>query len=313
MTNVNTVREQLHQTALKAPSSSGVYLWRDSKETVIYVGKAKNLKRRLASYFAGNKDIKTRLLVSHAKTIEYITTANEYEAFLLENNLIKKYNPRYNINLKDGKSYPVLRITNEDYPRLFKTRSIVRDGSTYFGPYPDAGALDTFIDTLFQIYPIRHCKTLRKRDAPSLYYHIGQCSAPCCGKITKDQLEILRLLVKQQKKMAEQAIPTYNEFIFSDTEFHNIIVAATGNSLLRSLVDELRDKIKRTGINSLYSRINRVHEAAQEHETIVNALRLGDVEKAAAAMETHLNICYTSAYSYIVSGAADRAGSDPVL
>ena len=134
-----------------------------------------------------------------------------------------------------------------------------------------------------------------------------------CGKITKDQLEILRLLVKQQKKMAEQAIPTYNEFIFSDTEFHNIIVAATGNSLLRSLVDELRDKIKRTGINSLYSRINRVHEAAQEHETIVNALRLGDVEKAAAAMETHLNICYTSAYSYIVSGAADRAGSDPVL
>ncbi len=186
MTNVNTVREQLHQTALKAPSSSGVYLWRDSKETVIYVGKAKNLKRRLVSYFAGNKDIKTQLLVSHAKTIEYITTANEYEAFLLENNLIKKYNPRYNINLKDGKSYPVLRITNEDYPRLFKTRSIVRDGSTYFGPYPDAGALDTFIDTLFQIYPIRHCKTLRKRDAPSLYYHIGQCSAPCCGKITKE-------------------------------------------------------------------------------------------------------------------------------
>ena len=90
MTNANTVRESLHQTALKAPSSSGVYLWRDSKENIIYVGKAKNLKHRLASYFAGNKDIKTRLLVSNAKSIEYITTANEYEAFLLENNLIKK-------------------------------------------------------------------------------------------------------------------------------------------------------------------------------------------------------------------------------
>ena len=186
MTNANTVRESLHQTALKAPSSSGVYLWRDSKENIIYVGKAKNLKHRLASYFAGNKDIKTRLLVSNAKSIEYITTANEYEAFLLENNLIKKHSPRYNINLKDGKSYPVLRITNEDFPRLFKTRNIIRDGSTYFGPYPDAGALDQFVDALFRIYPIRHCKTLKKRDSPCLYYHIGQCSAPCCGNISKD-------------------------------------------------------------------------------------------------------------------------------
>ncbi len=186
MANINAVRENLHKTALQAPTSSGVYLWRDSQENVIYVGKAKNLKHRLASYFSGNKDIKTRLLISNAQSIEYITTANEYEAFLLENNLIKKYNPRYNISLKDGKSYPVLRITNEAYPRLFKTRNAVRDGSTYFGPYPDADALDTFIDALFGIYPIRRCKTLRKRDAPCLYYHIGQCSAPCCGKISKD-------------------------------------------------------------------------------------------------------------------------------
>ena len=93
----------MHQTALKAPESSGVYLWRNLQETVIYVGKAKNLKNRLSSYFSGHKDIKTRLLVSRAASIEYITTANEYEAFLLENNLIKKYTPRYNINLKDGK------------------------------------------------------------------------------------------------------------------------------------------------------------------------------------------------------------------
>ena len=186
MANINAAREILHKTALQAPTSSGVYLWRDSQENVIYVGKAKNLKHRLTSYFSGNKDIKTRLLISNAQSIEYITTENEYEAFLLENNLIKKYNPRYNINLKDGKSYPVLRITNEAYPRLFKTRNAVRDGSTYFGPYPDAGALDTFIDALFRIYPIRRCKTLRKLDSPCLYYHIGQCSAPCCGKISKD-------------------------------------------------------------------------------------------------------------------------------
>ena len=161
-------------------------MWRNPQDDVIYVGKAKNLKNRLSSYFSGKKDIKTRLLISSAKSIEYITTANEYEAFLLENNLIKKYSPKYNIDLKDGKSYPVLRITNEDFPRLFKTRHILHDGSTYFGPYPDATALDTFIDTLYQIYPLRHCKKFVKKDSPCLYYHMGQCKAPCCGKISKE-------------------------------------------------------------------------------------------------------------------------------
>lgn len=208
-----SIREILHQTALEAPSVSGVYLWRNAENTVIYVGKAKNLKNRLSSYFAGNKDLKTRLLVSAADSIEYITTENEYEAFLLENNMIKKYSPRYNINLKDGKSYPVIRITNEDFPRLFKTRNILHDGSTYFGPYPDAGALDSFIDTLYQIYPLRHCKVLRQRESPCLYYHIGQCKAPCCSRISKESYneffgEITRLLegkgVETRKKLEEE-------------------------------------------------------------------------------------------------------------
>lgn len=197
--STNTVRETLHQTALKAPSSSGVYLWRNPEGTVIYVGKAKNLKNRLSSYFSGNKDIKTRLLISHAQSIEYIKTANEYEAFLLENNLIKNYTPKYNINLKDGKSYPVLRITKEQFPRLFKTRNVVHDGSTYFGPFPDVGALDTFIETLYRIYPLRHCKKFKKREAPCMYYHIGRCKAPCCSKISEQSYkeffgEIFQLL-----------------------------------------------------------------------------------------------------------------------
>ena len=217
---INNQREILHQTALKAPSSSGVYMWRNPKGSVIYVGKAKNLKNRLSSYFAGNKDIKTRLLISHAQSIEYITTANEYEAFLLENNLIKKYTPKYNICLKDGKSYPVLRITNEDFPKLFKTRQIVQDGSTYFGPYPDANALDTFIETLYKIYPLRHCRTLRQRETPCLYYHIKQCKAPCCNKIDresynsiigeikellegKDETAIEKLTARMKKEAAE--------------------------------------------------------------------------------------------------------------
>ena len=209
MNSTNTAREKLHETARKAPSSSGVYLWRNPQETVIYVGKAKNLKNRLCSYFSGNKDIKTRLLISRAQSIEYITTANEYEAFLLENNLIKKYSPRYNINLKDGKSYPVLRVTNEKFPRVFKTRQMIQDGSLYFGPFPDVTALDTFIDTLYKLYPLRHCKQFKERDYPCLYYHIGRCKAPCCKKIDKDSYnayigEISELLEGKGKETEEK-------------------------------------------------------------------------------------------------------------
>lgn len=157
-------------------------MWRNEGGTIIYVGKAKNLKNRLTSYFSGKKDIKTRLLISRAKSIEYITTGNEYEAFLLENNLIKKHNPRYNICLKDGKSYPVLKITKEKFPRLYKTRNVARDGSLYFGPFPDAAALDTFIETLYDIYPLRHCKKFRQKDSGCLYYHMGKCLGPCFKK-----------------------------------------------------------------------------------------------------------------------------------
>ena len=197
----------LHETALKAPQSSGVYLWRNEEGTIIYVGKAKNLKNRLCSYFSGQRTVQTRLLVSRAASIEYITTANEYEALLLENNLIKQHSPRYNICLKDGKSYPVLRVTKEDFPKIFRTRRILQDGSLYFGPYPNVNALDTFIENIYRLYPVRHCRTLHKRETPCLYYHMKQCKAPCCGKIGKEEYnnyieEITALLSGQ----AEQAV-----------------------------------------------------------------------------------------------------------
>lgn len=209
----NSAWENLHQTALKAPQTSGVYLWLNSEDVVIYVGKAKNLKNRLTSYFTGQRTLKTKLLVDSAKRIEYITTNNEYEALILENNLIKKYNPRYNINLKDGKSYPVLRITNEEFPKIFRTRRILQDGSTYYGPFPDVNSLDFFLESVFKIYPLRHCRIFRKRDTPCLYYHIKQCKAPCCKKITKEEYniyidEIKELLNGNEKnvvqKMTEQ-------------------------------------------------------------------------------------------------------------
>lgn len=183
------MREKLHATALDAPKTPGVYLWKDETGGVIYVGKAKSLKNRLSSYFTSNRDIKTRILVSRAHSIEYITCDNEYEALLLENTLIKKYTPRYNINLKDGKTYPVIRITPEEFPRVYRTRTIKNDGARYFGPFPNVVALDQFLDFVKRSYRFRQCRVLKKRTAPCLYFHIGRCSAPCCGKITAEEYQ----------------------------------------------------------------------------------------------------------------------------
>lgn len=196
----------LHAIALNAPASSGVYLWKNNAGIIIYVGKAKSLKNRLSSYFNSNKDIKTRLLVSQATTIEYIQTNNEYEALLLENTLIKKHNPKYNISLKDGKTYPMLKLTNEPFPRLYRTRIIRNDGSKYFGPFPNVNNIDAFLDFVKKNYKLHQCKVLRKRRSPCLYYHIGRCDAPCCCKISEEEYgkairEILAILTGNSRKM----------------------------------------------------------------------------------------------------------------
>ncbi|MCL2190576.1 MAG: excinuclease ABC subunit UvrC [Treponema sp.] len=175
--------ESLKAAARDAPRLPGVYLWKDEAGQIIYVGKAKSLRDRLGSYFSKAKDIKTATLVRHAAGIETIIVPSEYEALLLENTLIKQHSPRYNINLKDGKSYPVIRVTNEDFPRVFRTRRIVEDGSLYFGPFPDLKKVDAMLDLIDKLFPLRKCRRLQKRTGPCMYYHIGQCEAPCCGKI----------------------------------------------------------------------------------------------------------------------------------
>jgi excinuclease ABC subunit C len=177
---------RLRALARSAPQAPGVYIMRSSEGEIIYVGKAKVLRNRLSSYFSGRKDVKTRHLVSRIESIEWILAASEYEALLLENTLIKKHTPKYNINLKDGKSYPSVRVTNEDFPRIFRTRRIIHDGSLYFGPFPSAEILDTYLDLVKKIFPLRRCQTMRKRENPCMYYHIGRCSGPCAGKISKE-------------------------------------------------------------------------------------------------------------------------------
>ncbi|MCL2479128.1 MAG: GIY-YIG nuclease family protein, partial [Treponema sp.] len=155
--------EILRSTAKNAPHEAGVYIWRDTERRIIYVGKAKNLKNRLNSYFAGGKDVKTTALIRHACSIETIITANEYEALLLENTLIKQHSPKYNINLKDGKTYPVIRISAGEFPKIFRTRHIVEDGSLYFGPYPNIQGVDKLLEIIERTFPLRKCRTIQKR------------------------------------------------------------------------------------------------------------------------------------------------------
>ncbi|MDY5930530.1 MAG: excinuclease ABC subunit UvrC [Candidatus Ornithospirochaeta sp.] len=174
--------------AREMPENPGVYLMKNSAGTIIYVGKAKNLRRRVNSYFLPNRNAKTAALVDKIADIDFVITGNEYEALVLENNLIKKHNPHYNILLKDGKSYPVIRITNEDFPRVFKTRRIIKDGSRYYGPYPDGQRLDQYLRLVEENFPLRHCQgVLRTKKTPCLYYHIHKCSGPCIGAVSKEE------------------------------------------------------------------------------------------------------------------------------
>ncbi len=176
------------EQAKTLPHHSGVYIMKDASGKVVYVGKAKDLRNRVTSYFLTGKDIKTTFLVSKIANIDYIITGNEYEALVLENNLIKKYRPHYNISLKDGKSYPLIRITHEDFPKVFRTRRVINDGSLYFGPYPDLKSLNEYLELIDKMFPLRKCGIpLRKRETPCLYYHIGRCCAPCAGLVTKEE------------------------------------------------------------------------------------------------------------------------------
>ena len=169
------------------PDSPGVYLMKNDRGEIIYIGKAKYLKKRVSSYFTRNKDLKTTALVEHIHTIEHICTRNEFEALVLENNLIKQWTPKYNINLKDGKTYPALKITSDKFPRVFRTRKIIDDKAEYFGPYPQVDLVDRYIDLVNKYFHLRRCKgPLKKRNAPCLYYHMGRCFAPCVGKISEE-------------------------------------------------------------------------------------------------------------------------------
>lgn len=189
------MHEHLKEKLAILPDQPGCYLMKDKQGTVIYVGKAKVLKNRVRSYFTGSHDGKTLRLVGEIVDFEYIVTSSNLEALILELNLIKKHDPKYNIQLKDDKTYPFIKITAEKQPRLLITRNVKKDKGKYFGPYPNAQSAHETKKLLDRMYPLRKCSNMP--DKVCLYYHMGQCLAPCVKEVTEEQnKEIVDEIIK---------------------------------------------------------------------------------------------------------------------
>jgi excinuclease ABC subunit C len=202
------------------PEKAGVYRYYDKNETLLYVGKAKNLKKRVSSYFNKKQEHgKTKVLVNKIHDIQYVVVPTEIDALLLENNMIKKHQPKYNVALKDGKTYPWICIKNEPFPRIFQTRNVIKDGSTYFGPYTSVRLVKTLLDFFQQLYPLRNCNlSLTDKNIKAmkfkvcLEYHIGNCLGPCEDKQTTEEyqlgIEHIQQIIKGDIKSVTQHLKT---------------------------------------------------------------------------------------------------------
>ena len=209
-----TLEEKIKQLPLKA----GVYLWKNKNDKIIYVGKAIKLRNRVRSYLQDNRprDAKTKALVLHIRDVEVIVTDTEAEALILEDTLIKKYKPKYNVLLRDDKTYPYVRVTNELYPKIFQTRTVIKDGSKYFGPFTDLTALNTILKTLRTLFRLRSCNynitdesISRKKYKICLDFHIKKCDGPCEGRVTADEYgenikKSMKILTGKTKEVENQ-------------------------------------------------------------------------------------------------------------
>lgn len=250
------------------PTSPGVYLMKNDQGEIIYVGKAINLRNRVRSYFRELKpdQAKTKALVKHIADLEYILADNELEALVLECNLIKKYRPKYNINLKDDKTYPYLKITNEPYPQVIVTRKVAKDGARYFGPYPSVNELRNSLEMIRKIFPFRSCKQRTfTNDRPCLNAHIHMCHAPCVGRISKED---------------------YNAMIDE--------VALFFEGKQDGLMKRLRKEMETAAENLEFEQAARLRDQLQGLEQIITqqkAVLGGDDDRDVIAMARGLNQC----------------------
>lgn len=281
------------------PDKPGCYQMLDKSGTIIYVGKAKNLKNRVRSYFHGAHNAKTTLLVSEIVDFNYVITASELEAFVLEINMIKEYDPKYNISLTDDKSYPYIALTNETHPRLIVTRNKRKRGQArYFGPYPNVKAARSTVDLLNRIYPLRKCAHIP--DKVCLYYHMHQCLGPCINKEPIDYTEYKNKIASFLNGDAGEVLKSLNSKMLeasNNMEFERAIE-------FRDLIDNINNTIARQkiSINDLTSRdyigvysdsdsisiniiITRLGNIVQNHQTIIDLYNNSEDEVVSYLMQ----------------------------
>ena len=264
------------------PEKPGCYQYLDEQGTVIYVGKAKNLKRRVSSYFIKESQTdKTRVLVSKISDIKYIVVETEWDAFLLENNLIKRYKPRYNILLKDDKTYPSICITREEFPRVFKTRKIIRNGSEYYGPFSHAGTLNGLLQIIRQAYKVRTChlpltensiKAGKFKDC--LEYHIKNCPAPCIGLASKEeynsQITEIREILKGHSSELTRAMMQEMKSLSKELRFEEAQAVKTKYDIIMEFREKSR--VVDTGLDNV-----DVYNIDNDEDTVfINYLHVAD-------------------------------------
>lgn len=296
--------EALETKIAGLPTKPGVYLHKDAEGQIIYVGKAKSLRNRVRSYFQEGRpvDAKTKALVRKIADLEVIVTDTEVEALILENTLIKEHRPKYNILLKDDKSYPYIRITKEEYPRVFKTRRVVRDGSKYFGPYTDGTYLYSLLKTLRSIFPLRSCE-LALTDATidagrwkvCLDYHIKKCDGPCEGHIDRER---------------------YNEYIRQAQQVLNGRTKDLERQLEERMM-QLAEELRFEDAAVVRGRLDRLREYTSKQKVLATDDTDRDVFALSRVESTACTVVFTirdgkliGKRHYIVGGSRDRSDSE---
>lgn len=247
---INNNREEHIEAQIKElPDKPGVYQMKDETGDIIYVGKAKSLRKRIRSYFRkANHTFKTKIMIDHINDFDYIVTDTEVEAYILEANLIKKYQPKFNIRLKDDKSYPYIKVTtNEDFPRVFKTRVVKNDGAKYFGPFADVNAIYKTINVLKDLFSLRSCKREiiegETYDRPCLNYHIDKCHGPCIGEISKkDYNELVDKVIMFLSGRQTELIDRIEEKMYEASDNNDFEAAAKYRDQMEALKEVTRQQ-----------------------------------------------------------------------
>lgn len=281
------------------PDKPGVYRFYDSEGTIIYVGKAKKLKRRVSSYFNKQHDNKkVRILVSKVRDIQTTVVNTEWEALLLENSMIKEYKPRYNILLKDDKTYPWLAISKEDYPRVFSTRNPDKESMLLFGPYASVHYLNTLMETIRELFQLRTCRRLVSSTRPCIQHQIGKCAAPCAGLISKDtyqeEIKTIIEIIKGNSKLVQQKLKAQmmdyaDKWEFEKAQFVKQKIAVLDNFIGKSVV-----------VNPDITELDIFSIDADEESAYINFLRV-------------MNGAIVQSYTLEINNKLDKSEEDLLL